>query len=1023
MLYKKRFEEKLTNELFKNPTSEYRATPFWAWNCVLEKDELLRQIDVFKEMGLGGFHMHVRTGLATEYLSDEHMSYVHACVERAKENGMLAYLYDEDRWPSGAAGGIVTKGNNEYRQRMLRFTRTPYSGEVKDVIMFSENSTGRTEEGSFITAFDIIFDEGGYIKEYTRIPFDGEAKGKKWYAYLDYAPKTSWFNNQSYIDTMNKEAMDKFIEVTYETYLKTVGDEFDKTVPSIFTDEPQVSFKGRQPDAFCENDVTMPWTPDFPETFKARYGDDILESLPELFWNLADGSDSVARYRYHDHIGDRFSEAFGQNCGKWCQEHGIALTGHLMCEGSLGLQTLATSESMRNYRGFGIPGIDMLCCHREYSTAKQCQSAVHQFGSEGMMSELYGVTGWDFDFRGHKLHGDWQAALGVTLRVPHLSWVSMKGEAKRDYPASISYQSPWYSQYKRVEDHFARVNTALTRGKPIANIGVIHPIESYWFNWGCLEQNSDKTTEKDDNFHHITEWLVKSTVDFDFISEAMLPEQCEQGGNPLTVGKMAYDVIIVPQCETLRSTTLERLEAFKNAGGKLIFVGNAPKYENALPSNRGKALYDNSLRCSYTKNAIISAIEEDRNVVIRYSNGIGTDRYCHQLRDDSGVKWLFVAQANEPYNKHISKCDNVNITVKGEYTVKLYNTENGEITELPATVKNKKTVINATMYDYDSLLLQLVPGKSENEVILPKKEKKTAIPVPNVVDYTLTEPNCLLLDMAEYRFDDGEWQPKEEILRLDADLSVKAGLGNRGGHVPQPWAIGNIPDEHKVTLRFRINSEIPVKSAKFVTERLSESVIYVNGEKIESIPEGYYVDKAIETVSIPELHVGENIIEITLPFGKTCNTEWCYLIGDFGVKVIGQSKVITTLPEKLIFGDVTHQGLPFYGGNIIYHLPVKTKGGKVSITAPHYVGTLITVNNDKGIIYPPYKTEIELPAGESVIDLTLYGNRQNSFGHVHCADVKYTWVGPEAWRTQDSNWTYEYVLRQLGIISTPIIEE
>ena len=78
---------------------------------------------------------------------------------------------------------------------------------------------------------------------------------------------------------------------------------------------------------------------------------------------------------------------------------------------------------------------------------------------------LYGVTNWDFDFRGHKLQGDWQAALGVTVRVQHLTWTSMAGEAKRDYPAAIGYQSPWYQEYPLLEDHFARVNTAMTRGK------------------------------------------------------------------------------------------------------------------------------------------------------------------------------------------------------------------------------------------------------------------------------------------------------------------------------------------------------------------------------------------------------------------------------------------------------------------------------------------------------------------------------------------------------------------------------
>ena len=71
MLYEKSKKPYLDSELFKNPTSEYRGTPFWAWNCELTKEELERQISILKEMGFGGFHMHSRTGMATEYLSDK----------------------------------------------------------------------------------------------------------------------------------------------------------------------------------------------------------------------------------------------------------------------------------------------------------------------------------------------------------------------------------------------------------------------------------------------------------------------------------------------------------------------------------------------------------------------------------------------------------------------------------------------------------------------------------------------------------------------------------------------------------------------------------------------------------------------------------------------------------------------------------------------------------------------------------------------------------------------------------------
>jgi len=81
-----------SKDLFKNPTSEYRGCPFWAWNTKLERDQMLRQIDNFADMGMGGFHMHVRTGLDTEYMGTEFMEIVKACVDYAGGKNMLACL-------------------------------------------------------------------------------------------------------------------------------------------------------------------------------------------------------------------------------------------------------------------------------------------------------------------------------------------------------------------------------------------------------------------------------------------------------------------------------------------------------------------------------------------------------------------------------------------------------------------------------------------------------------------------------------------------------------------------------------------------------------------------------------------------------------------------------------------------------------------------------------------------------------------------------------------------------------------
>ena len=99
-------DDRLLKE-FRAPGSEYRGAPFWAWNGRLEPDELRRQVRIMHKMGLGGFFMHSRVGLATPFLSDEWFEVVGACVEAGRRLDMEAWLYDEDRWPSGAAGTLM----------------------------------------------------------------------------------------------------------------------------------------------------------------------------------------------------------------------------------------------------------------------------------------------------------------------------------------------------------------------------------------------------------------------------------------------------------------------------------------------------------------------------------------------------------------------------------------------------------------------------------------------------------------------------------------------------------------------------------------------------------------------------------------------------------------------------------------------------------------------------------------------------------------------------------------------------
>ena len=189
----------------------------------------------------------------------------------------------------------------------------------------------------------------------------------------------------------------------------------------------------------------------------------------------------------------------------------------------------------------------------------------------------------------------------------------------------------------------------------------------------------------------------------------------------------------------------------------------------------------------------------------------------------------------------------------------------------------------------------------------------------------------------------------------------------------------------------------------------------------------FYVDISISRIKLGNIIKGENILEITLPFGETANLENVFILGNFGVKLAGSVAVTTTLPEKLSFGALQSQGLPFYSGAVTYKLKTIAQNGAITVNASNYMGTLIEVSVDgeiKGnIIYPPYTLQIDgVSNGEHEVALKLYTHRYNSFGPLHLVNKKHRWHGPAAWRSEGINWSYEYILKTTGILKTPWIK-
>lgn len=1035
MLYKKNQTPELSKELFANPTGEYRGAPFWSWNCDVTEEMVDEQIDIYEQMGMGGFHVHARTGLETPYMGERFLELATRADRRAKDKGMYCYLYDEDRYPSGAAGGIVTE-NLRYRQRFARLLPKQEEGYCADYPAFLqaidayEAGEGEKPKGYYVTSYQIVLDDNGCLQSYRQIGKDEPvSEGSCWHMYVSLAKESPWFNDQTYIDVFNKKAVERFIEVTHERYFEALGDEFGKSVPSIFTDEPQMAGKFAFPEPFSKKAATLSYTDDMNETYRQAYGVALLDVLPEILWELPEGKVSVHRYHYHDHLAERFASAFSDTLGSWCEKHNIALTGHFMSERTLYSQMLALADSMRLYRSFQIPGIDILTDAKEYTTAKQCISVARQYGREGVMCECYGATHWDFDFKGHKLQGDWLAALGVTIRCHHLTFMSMEGESKRDWPASIGYQSPWYSKYAYVEDHFARLNTALTRGKALVRVGVLYPMESYWLFYGPNSQTQLRRDQMDENYEKLMQWLLFGTIDFDLIDESLLPGLCsmDEIGQTFPVGQMQYDAIVVPGLYTIRSTTLERLSAFQQAGGTVIFAGHIPALVDAEPDERALALAKRCVCVEYARADVLEALQQSRSVEVRTKKGMLSEDLVYQMREDQDARWLFLCHVYRKRNV-VDVAQLYTIRIDGEWRVEIYDTLTGEVSDCAATWEGGSTYVSRRMYSEDSLLLKLTKGEPAADAPQQSLPEAPRHKLTEPVSFVLSEPNVLLLDYAEYALDEEPWQERTDVLTIDNRIRKQLNIPRRQDKITQPW---RIPDEiptHRIRMRFAFASEIACEGVQLAIERPKQATIWLNGEKIsdpENCPaNGWYVDHVIETLPLPAIRKGDNELVVELPFGRKTNLEWCYLLGDFGVTLCGDAACITEAPKKLRFGDAVYQGLPFYTGTITYqltfHLPEDKK--QVYVEVPHFAAAVMEVAVDgeaKGLIaYAPHKLALgALTAGEHHLSITAYGNRFNGFGTVHNADDEFRWYGPDSYRTSGSQWSDSYLLKPTGILS------
>jgi len=1031
-------DKKLLSE-FACPGSPYRGKPFWAWNGKLEEAELRRQVRVLKQMGLGGFFMHSRVGLDTAYLGDEWFRCVRACIDEAKKQGLEAWLYDEDRWPSGAAGGLVTK-NPRYRQRRLVMDRFE---KPKDLKWTSATLAAFTASisGAAATAVQPIR-KGSRPKQL--------APGQSILAMrIELDQPTPWYNGYTYLDTLSHDAVRQYIRVTHEAYRKQVGHSFGPLVPGIFTDEPNFAYAG---------DTAVPWTAQLPAVFRKRYGYDLLAHLVELFYDVDGKPVAPARWHFWDCVTFLFVDAFSRQIGAWCGKNGLQFTGHMLLEETLRTQTQVVGSCMRHYEHMQAPGMDLLTERsRQYITAKQVSSAARQFGWKWRVTETYGVTGWDFSFESHKAVGDWQAALGINLRCQHLSWYTMLGEAKRDYPAAIFYQSPWWELYGTVEDYFARLTAVMTRGQEVRDLLVIHPVESMWTMRKVGWENDAATSEYDRMLDELGDSLLQEQVDFDYGEEELLSRHAKvvkAGGAPiLKVGKAAYKAVVVPPMKTMRSTTLALLEKFAAAGGAVVFAGDVAAYVDAAPSEAVAALAARSRRAPAKGKKLADAVAPAaRRIRVTDAGGQAVAPAIYLLREDKDAFYLFVV--NTSHLPRTGGVDDVlardrkaafpDVRIRGFAGCRGMPVEldprTGQVCAAEAAAKDGGWEIRTSLPRLASRLFIIPKQAGPPAPARPKPLKEIgAEPLaPARWDIRLSEANNLVLDRPRYKIAGKDWQGPEEILRVDSAVRDALGIPHRGGAMVQPWAQEKPanPKRLGVALAYTFDVKaVPSGELFLALERPEYYRVAVNGAAVSTDADcGWWVDKSLRRLPIDPmmLQPGANEITLQCDYDVThSGFEIIYLLGDFGTTVDGTNVAVAAPPASLAIGDWVGQGLAFYSGSVGYRQTIRPKikaGERLSVRLGEFRGVAVRVLVDgrpAGVLaWEPYELDItDLVHGSDEAELVLevIGHRRNSHGPHHFSEKWPSWTGPGEYVATGDRWFEGYQLVPCGLMSPPAL--
>ena len=531
-------------------------------------------------------------------------------VDAAGKLGMSMWLYDECGYPSGAAGGITLRDHPEYEARGLHVVDAPAEGGTLTLVL---------PQGVLFRAVALPMNDGiasleGAIDISSSV-HDGklvwEAPPGAWHAFVFTEGRlyegthaaVSLAYKLPYINLVSTEPTARFIEVTHAEYARRLGEDLGQHFVATFTDEPSLMsmFMTKQ------DHRVLPWAANLAPEFQRRRGYAIEPNLEALFVDAGPKGRKL-RYDYWNTVGELVSENFFGQIQTWCRGHNILSGGHLLCEESFLAGVPLYGDFFRCARRLDAPSIDCLTSIPDevpWFVARLISSAAELEGRTVTMCETSD-------------HCQRYRPAGDSRPVREVTEAEIRGTCNRLILNGINTITSYYSfsglstdQMISLNEWVGRCCTMLRGGHQVADIALLHPIETAWVrftparNWVAESPVEAHRLEK--VFHDAEENLFRSRRDFTHVDARALTDAKVNGGE-FQYRDLRWRIVVLPDADTLPLGAWENLERFYQTGGVVIALTSVPTNSEAeFPSPRvldiAKTMFGDGVNPNITTNS------------------------------------------------------------------------------------------------------------------------------------------------------------------------------------------------------------------------------------------------------------------------------------------------------------------------------------------------------------------------------------------------------------------------------------